>query len=82
MSKPVTISVSELKNKLLEIVREVETGKSFSITKGNRPVAQLGPIRESRPLPTGLAKIKVLENIEEPIASEWTLDSENLRQKK
>ena len=82
MKQEKPISVSDLKNRLLEIVRQVEKGKSFQITKGNRPVAILGPIANRHDSVTGFANIKILGNLEDPMPSEWIFDINNLRPKK
>ena len=76
------ISVSDLKNRLLEIVRLVEKGKSFQITKGHRPVATLGPIADKNDAVVGFATIRILGSIEDPIPGEWSFDAGNLRSKR
>lgn len=77
MQPSASMSVSELKNKLLEVVRRVEKGEVFEITKDGEPVAVLAP-RESisRPV-TGFARVEVKGDLELP-SSTWTYDVENL----
>ena len=82
MSKQNTISVSELKNRLLEIVREVEKGKSYAVTKGARVVAKLNPAGKKKSALFGFAKIKMMGDILSPIKSEWSYDVENIRKTK
>lgn len=52
MSQLKAIGQRELRNDNAEIMRRVEAGESFVVTRNNRPVAQLSPYREevvSRP---------------------------------
>jgi prevent-host-death family protein len=73
-----SISVSELKNKLLEVVRRVENGEAFEITKGGTPVAVLSPRdRANRPT-TGFARIEIKGSLGVP-AQAWTHDVANLK---
>jgi prevent-host-death family protein len=39
------IGVYEAKTRLAELVRQVQNGKSFTITQGGEPVAELVPVR-------------------------------------
>ena len=72
------MSVSELKNKLLEVVRRVEKGEVFEITKDGEPVAVLAP-RESLARPTtGFARVEIKGDLELHEAP-WTYDVENLK---
>lgn len=79
MDQPLrSISVSELKNKLLEVVRRVENGEAFEITKGGTPVAVLSPRdRANRPT-TGFARIEIKGSLDVP-AQAWTHDVANLK---
>lgn len=43
-----TIGQRELRNDNAKIMREVEEGQSFVITRNGRPVAELVPIRRKR----------------------------------
>lgn len=73
-----SISVSELKNKLLEVVRRVENGEAFEITKGGTPVAVLTPRdRANRPT-TGFARVAIKGSLDAS-AQPWTHDVENLK---
>lgn len=47
-----TISQRELRNDNAEIVRGVERGESYTITRRGVPVAQLGPIPTGDDLPS------------------------------
>lgn len=76
------ISVSNLKAKLLEIVREVEKGKAFRITKAGRPVALLSPTTLSNLPAVNFAKIKVTGDLDLETGEHWTFDAENLPKKK
>jgi prevent-host-death family protein len=42
-----SISQRELRNDNAEIIRAVEAGESFTVTKRGVPVAQVTPVRES-----------------------------------
>lgn len=76
-----TMTVSELKNRLLEVVRRVEKGEVFEITKGGQPVAILSP-RKGRIRPaTGFARVEIRGALELP-SSAWTYDLENLNKRK
>lgn len=76
-----TLSVSELKNKLLEIVRRVEQGEVFEITKGGAPVAILSPKQgTAKPPATGFARVEIKGSLE--LAGQiWTYDAENLKRR-
>ena len=77
MRVPQTMSVSELKNRLLEVVRRVEKGEAFEITKGGQAVAILSPKRAATRPVTGFARITVKGSLELP-AGQFTYDVENL----
>lgn len=75
------MSVSELKNKLLEVVRLVEQGEVIEITKGGEPVALLSPRGGSTRPATGFARVEIKGSLDVP-AQEWTYDLENLSPKR
>ncbi len=56
---PTAIGQRELRNDNAEIMRRVEAGESFVVTRNNKPVAQLSPYRvdvmwhEQRPVRLG-----------------------------
>ncbi len=75
------MSVTELKNKLLEVVRRVEKGEVFEITKDGEPVAVLAPSGTWDRKVTGFARIEILGDLELP-PDAWTHDVENLRPKR
>ena len=72
-----SMTVSELKNKLLEVVRRVERGEVFEIIKGGRPVAILGPRDLRTRKPTGFARVEVRGSLDLP-AQDWSYDLDNL----
>jgi len=74
-----SIPVSTLKNKLLEIVRKVEKGASFEITKGNLPVAMLVPLPVGTTSVINFAKVTINGDIVKPLKSEWSFDLDNLK---
>ncbi|MEO7126525.1 MAG: type II toxin-antitoxin system prevent-host-death family antitoxin [Nakamurella sp.] len=46
-----TISQRELRNDNAEILRGVESGESFTVTRRGVPIARLGPISDDADLP-------------------------------
>jgi prevent-host-death family protein len=72
------MTVSDLKNRLLEVVRQVEKGEVFEITKDGEPVAVLSPHKSWNRAATGFARVEVKGRLELP-AGEWTYDVPNLR---
>jgi prevent-host-death family protein len=75
------MTVSDLKNKLLEVVRRVEKGEVFEITKDGEPVAVLAPHRAYNRGATGFARVEVKGTLELP-AEKWTYDLANLKTKR
>lgn len=73
-----SMTVSDLKNKLLEVVRRVEKGEVFEITKDGEPVAILSPRDAWIRGVTGFARVEVRGTLELPSAG-WTYDVENLK---
>ena len=76
------ISVSVLKAKLLEVVRDVQKGKAFRITKAGKPVALLSPTFQGDISAVGFAKVKVLGDVVEDLNEAWSFDEENLPARK
>lgn len=76
------ISVSALKAKLLEVVRHVERGESFEITKDGRKVGLLCPASGQNADVCGFAPVEILEDIVTPIGAEWSFDTHNLARPK
>jgi prevent-host-death family protein len=72
------MSVTDLKNKLLEVVRRVERGEVFEITKDGEPVAVLSPRQGLNQAATGFARVEVKGSLDLPSAP-WTYDVENLK---
>jgi len=72
------MTVTDLKNKLLEVVRRVEKGEVFEITKDGEPVAILSPRGAWSRGATGFARIEVRGSLDIPSADE-TYDAENLK---
>lgn len=72
------MSVTDLKNRLLEVVRRVEKGEVFEITKDGEPVAVLSPRGAWNRGVTGFASVEIKGELEtggEP----WTFDAENVK---
>ena len=76
------ISVSALKARLLEIVRDVEKGDSFDVTKDGIKVCVLQPVEDLTVPAVGFASVEILDNLLDPIPETWTFDSKNLKRKK
>jgi len=74
------MTVSDLKNKLLEVVRQVEKGEVFEITKDGEPVAVLSPHKAWNRPATGFARVVVKGSLELP-HGDWTYDLPNLRRR-
>lgn len=47
-----TVSVRELRNKISEVLRRVESGERMTVTVDRRPVAELRPLAKRGPVPT------------------------------
>jgi prevent-host-death family protein len=81
MPTATSVTVSELKNKLLEVVRRVERGETFEVTKAGKPVAVLAPRGgSSRPV-TGFARVEIRGSLDLP-AQPWTFDVENVSKRR
>ena len=75
-------SVSTAKAKLLELVRDVEQGKSFEITKGGEVVARLLPPEHFQAIPTtGFAKVVIGGDVISPLPASWSFDMPNIKKK-
>ena len=70
--------MSILKNRLLEIVRDVESGNSYEITKDSRPVALLVPLPTSTTSPVNFAKLAIVGGIAKIPEQDWSFDVDNL----
>ena len=81
MQSSSSMSVSDLKNKLLEVVRRVEAGEVFEITKDGRPVAVLAPRDAMSRSAIGFARVEIKGDLNLP-SFEWTFDAENLKPSK
>jgi prevent-host-death family protein len=73
------ISVSDLKTHLLEVMRKVEAGTSYKVTKSNKPIALIsGLANESLPF-ASFAKIKVHTDSKVLNEGDWTFDAHNVK---
>lgn len=72
------IPVSLLKAKLLAVIREVENGQVFEVTKGSKPVAMLQPIQLQALPAVGFSQVEILGDLNITGAKEWSFDQENL----
>jgi prevent-host-death family protein len=73
-----SMTVSDLKNKLLEVVRQVEKGAVVEITKDGEAVAVLSPRGAWNRGVTGFARVEVKGSLETS-SDEWTYDLANLK---
>ena len=60
-----TISITEVKNRLTQLVREVEDGVEITVTRGDRPVVMLISVDEYRALKRQVAASRLRELREE-----------------
>jgi len=60
-----TISITEVKNRLTQLVREVEDGVEITVTRGDRPVVMLISVDEYRSLKRQVAASRLRELREE-----------------
>lgn len=72
------IPVSLLKNNLLDIVRKVEKGDSYQITKMNKPVALLIPLPTTTTPVINYSKITINGDVESPLITNWSYDKDNI----
>jgi prevent-host-death family protein len=73
-----SMSVTDLKNRLLEVVRRVEKGEVFEITKDGAPVAVLSPHGAWSRGATGFARVDIKGGLDAPVG-DWTFDVANLK---
>ena len=76
-----TISVSELKSVLLAVIRSVEQGQRFEVTKGKQKVAMLVPWSEMQLPVVGFARGAVVGGDLDVGEEGWTFDVKNLTAK-
>jgi len=60
-----TISITEVKNRLTQLVREVEDGVEITVTRGDRPVVMLISVDEYRALKRQVAASRLRKLREE-----------------
>ncbi|GAA3681038.1 hypothetical protein GCM10022267_79750 [Lentzea roselyniae] len=69
------IGQRELRNDNAEIMRRVEAGEGFVVTRNNKPVAQLLPYRPEAPSRPPLRDVQVLFGTLPPVdADRWEAD--------
>jgi prevent-host-death family protein len=78
MQRSRSISISDLKGRLLEVVRRVERGETFQITREGIPVATLSSHGAWSRRATGFARVDTKGALEAPAAG-WTFDVDNLK---
>jgi prevent-host-death family protein len=60
----------ELRNDISSVLRRVEHGESFTITVNGRPVAELGPLRETDRQPDNLDAVLARTPVDDDWAAE------------
>jgi len=73
-----SISVSELKAVLLSVIRRVEQGACFEVTKANRKVAVIFPYGHSQLPSLGFGGGTIRKSTRLPLEP-WTYDVANLK---
>ena len=72
-----TIPQRDLRNNVGEMLRRAEAGERLTVTVGGRPVAELGPLAQTRRLP-GAEELRALL-AETPVDRAWATDVERMR---
>ena len=65
----------ELRNDISSVLRRAENGESFTITVNGRPVAELGPLRQSDSKRASLDAILART----PVDGRWAADLQTMR---
>lgn len=73
-----TIPQRDLRNNVGEMLRRAEAGERLTVTVGGRPVAELGPLAQTRRLP-GAEELRALL-AETPVDGAWATDLERMRE--
>jgi prevent-host-death family protein len=70
-----TIAQRDLRNDVAKVLREAETGTTFTITVRGRPVAQLGPVVAARAPQVDVDREAIRSILAEPVDSDaWAAD--------
>ncbi len=70
-----TIPQRELRNDISSVLRRAENGERFTVTVNGRPVAELGPLRQSGPERASLDAILART----PVDDRWAADLQAMR---
>ncbi len=54
------VGVYEAKTNFTELIREVQSGETVTVTKHGHPIARIAPIREVQPVEDAIAQLKTL----------------------
>lgn len=71
-----TIPQRELRNRIAEVLREVEGGSTIRVTVGGRPVADLVPVQQRRVWVPGSELLQIIQ--EHPVDARWAKDIEGM----
>lgn len=70
-----TIAQRDLRNDVAKVLREAETGTTFTITVRGRAVAQLGPLAHDSPPRVDVDRETIRAILAEPVDSDaWAVD--------
>lgn len=72
------ISVSELKAVLLSVIRNVEKGRTYEVTKDNKKVAVIYPYGHAELPACGFSKGKICRKGAKLPKQPWSFDAHNL----
>jgi prevent-host-death family protein len=54
------VGVYEAKTNFTELIREVQSGETVTVTKHGHPIARIAPIHEVQPVEEAIAQLKTL----------------------
>jgi prevent-host-death family protein len=54
------VGVYEAKTNFTELIREVQSGETVTVTKHGHPIARIAPISEVQPVEDAIAQLKTL----------------------
>lgn len=54
------VGVYEAKTNFTELIREVQSGETVTVTKHGHPIAKIAPINEVQPVEEAIAQLKTL----------------------
>lgn len=73
-----TIPQRELRNNVSQVLRRAEQGERFTVTVDGRPVAELGPLGDTRPRGQPHQLTEIFAHA--PVDEEWADDLRRMRE--